>query len=370
MLFCLRVERNVSQIVLLSAIILFLFFLSPFWAGRVQATSLQQHTPILIKGDAGFTLTNGVAGGDGSFLNPFVISNLNLTSVGGVAIEIRNTTAYFIIRDVFISHSNYGIMFFNVTNGEVSNSTLYQNSHGLFLLYSNDSIVFDNNFVGNTVQANDTGAVPNYNSWDNGYGGGGNYWSDYLGVDRCSGFNQNQCPDPDGIGDTCYRISGSSVSADCYPLMKPYYPDTTPPFWPTGSRLTAYHVTLTSLTLNWTLASDDTGVVSYRIFEGQILLGNVTANKSSFNVTGLTPATGYSFKIQAGDRADNWGDGPSVSISTPAQRPWYSNPAFWIGNWYFFVIPAVAVAVVVTIVLMSRMRKKRQSITTAYPNES
>ena len=322
----------------------------------------------MIVGNAAFTPANGVTGsGNGSLLNPYTIRDLNLTNGSGAAISISNTTAYFVIQNVFIFSSSYAIVFFNVTNGEVSNSTLYQNNHGILLLYSNDTDVFNNNFVRNSVQANDTGTLPknNYNSWDNGYGGGGNYWSDYKWADNCSGYNQNLCPNPDGIGDKPYQIPGDSASADIYPLMRPYYPDTTPPFWPSGSKLIASHVTFTSLALNWTLATDDIGVVSYRIFEGQTLIGNVTANKSSFNVTSLKPATSYTFRVQAGDRADNWSDGTSLSVTTPSKPPWYLTAAFWIANWYLFAIAGIVL--VSAIVIIPRLKKGKN--TASPPNQ-
>ena len=53
-------------------------------------------------------------------------------------------------------------------------------------------------------QADDDGV----NHWDNGYPSGGNYWSDYTGVDG------------DGIGDTPYIILGGD-NQDWYPFMNP-----------------------------------------------------------------------------------------------------------------------------------------------------
>jgi hypothetical protein len=59
------------------------------------------------------------------------------------------------------------------------------------------------------------------NVWDDGYPPGGNYWSDYTGVDVKSGPNQDQ-PSSDGIGDTPYIID--EYNQDNYPLMKPWSP--------------------------------------------------------------------------------------------------------------------------------------------------
>jgi hypothetical protein len=57
------------------------------------------------------------------------------------------------------------------------------------------------------------------NTWDDGYPSGGNYWSDYAGVDLFSGPYQNQTGS-DGIGDTPYFIRANNT--DNYPLMNPY----------------------------------------------------------------------------------------------------------------------------------------------------
>jgi len=57
------------------------------------------------------------------------------------------------------------------------------------------------------------------NIWDDGYPSGGNYWSDYAGVDEKSGPNQNQ-PGSDGIGDTPYVIN--SNNRDNYPLINTF----------------------------------------------------------------------------------------------------------------------------------------------------
>jgi hypothetical protein len=62
--------------------------------------------------------------------------------------------------------------------------------------------------------------TPSYaNSWDDDYPYGGNYWSDYTGVDVKSGPYQNETGS-DGIGDTPHVIGEDNQ--DNYPLMKPY----------------------------------------------------------------------------------------------------------------------------------------------------
>lgn len=71
---------------------------------------------------------------------------------------------------------------------------------------------FDNDGL-NALDAN--GSV---DAWDGGYPAGGNFWSNYTGLDHCSGALQNVCSGPDGIGDTPYGFETNAV--DRYPLMR------------------------------------------------------------------------------------------------------------------------------------------------------
>ncbi len=84
-------------------------------------------------------------------------------------------------------------------------------------------VIFHNNFINNTHQAWPADRPRNY--WDNGYPSGGNYWSDYRGVDLYSGPFQNETGS-DGIGDTAYVIGIVFMfpNQDNYPLMKPWMP--------------------------------------------------------------------------------------------------------------------------------------------------
>ena len=75
------------------------------------------------------------------------------------------------------------------------------------LIDSPGNIFYYNNFF---VNSSDIYTRNSTNVWDNGYPSGGNYWSDYTGVDA----------DGDGIGDTPYVIDENNV--DRYPLMYPW----------------------------------------------------------------------------------------------------------------------------------------------------
>ena len=112
------------------------------------------------------------------------------------------------------SDSTIGIMIWdNSNNNTVTNNAALNNYYGIGLSSSTNNKIYHNNFMTNTQQVLSDG-LPNI--WDNGYPSGGNYWSDYVGVDVESGSGQD-LPGSDGIGDTPYVIDGDNV--DHYPLM-------------------------------------------------------------------------------------------------------------------------------------------------------
>jgi len=77
--------------------------------------------------------------------------------------------------------------------------------------------------------------------------------------------------------------------------------DTQAPTAPTN--LAASSVAQTTLTLGWTASTDNVGVTGYDIYKNGTLLTTVTA--TTYNVTGLTAATAYTFYAKAKDAAGN-----------------------------------------------------------------
>lgn len=99
--------------------------------------------------------------------------------------------------------------------------------------------------------------------------------------------------------------------------------DTTPPVWPSGSKITALSITTSSISISWTPASDDSGVVNYRVYENGGWNGMYAV--APFGRQGLSPNTTITFLVTAGDASNNWSNGPSATFSTaPAQCAGYA----------------------------------------------
>ena len=109
-------------------------------------------------------------------------------------------------------------------NSIVENN-IANNGKGIYFSQSSNNIIYNNNFIDNTIQVYDIivefpDAAPSVNIWDDGYSSGGNYWSNYTGQDA----------NGDNIGDSPHIIDGNNQ--DNYPLMEtaviPEFPTWTP----------------------------------------------------------------------------------------------------------------------------------------------
>ncbi len=126
------------------------------------------------------------------------------------------------ITDNNCSHNNKGIGIVESSSGNIiTENIVFSNQlYGIYFHLANENLVYHNNIINNSEQAYERTDFGN--QWDNGYPSGGNYWSDYDGIDLNSTATQN-VPPPDGIGDIPYtNINSSVVAQDNYPLMYPF----------------------------------------------------------------------------------------------------------------------------------------------------
>jgi parallel beta-helix repeat protein len=178
-----------------------------------------------------------------------IIRNLNvINNDQGIMFAFTNSSR---IEANTISQCTSGIDFYNSFNNTIVGNFISKNSQGISLRWSYDNCLFNNTSTSNgngiylyssdrNVIANNefsynygdygidfhessnnlfyhNNIFKNYknfcsyssgdNVWDNGYPSGGNYWSDYEGIDA----------NHDGIGDTVYSLIG--INRDRYPLV-------------------------------------------------------------------------------------------------------------------------------------------------------
>jgi parallel beta-helix repeat protein len=136
-----------------------------------------------------------------------IISGNNITGSGkGIALMYWNH--YNIITRNYIAHNSEGIYDDYNEYNTVYENNITNNTYGYAGWRSAYDRVFHNNFINNTIQFNI--GYTNFGIWDNGYPSGGNYWSNYNGLDE----------DQDGLGDT--PIVMDSQNKDNHPLMGPF----------------------------------------------------------------------------------------------------------------------------------------------------
>ncbi|MEM3765816.1 MAG: NosD domain-containing protein [Candidatus Bathyarchaeia archaeon] len=122
-----------------------------------------------------------------------------------------------VLENLNLTHTDIAIELWMTNNTRITNNNIAKNLNGIELWYSSNNRFWHNNLIDNAHQVISGGGSTNV--WDDGYPSGGNYWSDYVGVDYHSGSNQN-LPNGDGIGDTPYVIDANNI--DRYPLMNPW----------------------------------------------------------------------------------------------------------------------------------------------------
>ena len=128
----------------------------------------------------------------------------------GFNIQLESSPNGTIYRNM-IASSTYGAMLIKSNGTRVVANTFMFNYYGanLYIDQSFFCVVYHNNFIQESAyEQNQIFIVSGSNStFDNGYPSGGNYWSDYSGIDTYSA----------GIGFPYYTISGEAQ--DTYPLM-------------------------------------------------------------------------------------------------------------------------------------------------------
>ncbi len=244
-----------------------------------------------------------------------IANNTMINNIDGMIVSNSNANA--ILNNTFVSNNEAGIHMASSSDNVIAGNNASGNGgDGIHLHSSSSNMIYHNYLFGNMGQGYDNGD----NCWDGCYPAGGNYFSDYGGVDVMSGPGQD-VPGSDGIGDTAYAISGGS-NTDRYPLMSPaYFP--TVPSPPVNVQVVSgdEHVNL-----SWEAPVFDgySTITNYSIYRtngtgGEFLLDTLAA-VLEYSDSGLTNGETYRYRITA-TNAEGEGCKSEEILATPASVP-------------------------------------------------
>jgi len=151
----------------------------------------------------------------------YIVDNTIIENSRGI--QFSNSSSSNSIATNNVSSNNEGVFIFNSAQNTLFGNNITNNQIGIGFKTASNNLFRGNFFVDNVDQVYDVSEIDStimtsINIWDFSYQVGGNYWSDYTGVDVNSGIGQNQTGS-DGKGDTAYIIN--TMNKDNYPLM-PY----------------------------------------------------------------------------------------------------------------------------------------------------
>ncbi len=145
--------------------------------------------------------------------NVSVVGNVISLDAAGLVVEGSRDL---LVVDNLLAQDATGLQVEVLTNATFAGNGIEATAFGANVSDSSALRFVHNAFLNDALNALDTNGTSD--SWDGGYPTGGNFWSNYSGVDQCSGSLQNVCTGPDGIGDTPYAFETGAT--DHYPLMR------------------------------------------------------------------------------------------------------------------------------------------------------
>jgi hypothetical protein len=129
-------------------------------------------------------------------------------------------------------------------------------------------------------------------------------------------------------GNVVVTVSGVASNGVSFTVQA----DTIPPSTPTG--LTATAISSSQINLSWTASTDNVGVTGYNVYRAGTKIG--TSGNTTYQDTGLTASTSYSYAVAAFDAAGNisaqsTGASATTQASTgggglPSSLGWYQIP--------------------------------------------
>ena len=255
----------------------------------------------------------------------YTANNLNIFDVFA-GVQLGYCTEC-IVSSNTIEECEFGIYLYESdANNQIYDNTIQNNAQGVFLGWSDDNQIFENTIKDNDFGIQDLDSqCPNFNGliynnylienmeqafatgnyqWYFDGTIGGNYWSDYTGIDG----------DYDGFGDTPYVIP-PIPRQDLYPIYD------NPPYEPSNPNPSnsSFIVDL-DVNLSWTGGDpDNDDTVTYDVYFGDITPPPQVASdypNTTYDLGTLNDDTRYYWKIVSWDSYYKTKEGPEWTFST------------------------------------------------------
>jgi len=275
-------------------------------------TNVTQNTITIVTGGSG---GGNVFGGDGNYsVGIYLQSSANNNLINNTISEMINGTGGLGSNSNGIDGMGVGLYGSESDDNTIMHCTATYGYTGVSLISSTNNLCYDNYFSNNSYNAYDDGD----NTWNivktlgtNIIGGsylGGNYWSNYSGVDG----------DVDGFGDTPYNIPGGA-NQDELPLMN--QPPNTPNSPNPADNATDISV---DVDLSWSGGDPDSDTVTYDMYFGTVSPPpKKTGNQSgtTYDPGTMNHDTEYYWKIVAWDSNGATASGLLWNFTTKVNNP-------------------------------------------------
>ncbi|MBE0519971.1 Ig-like domain repeat protein [Candidatus Bathyarchaeota archaeon] len=264
-----------------------------------------EYIPILLISEPNVTVANFTVRNTSKTVETYGILISKTQNVSFTGVTLKETYCGIMLHDAYyckvfdsrmLENYAYGVSLrSNSSNNNFVGNTIMENPTGVYIadLSCQNNMFYHNNFINNKNQASNFGTNT---AWDNGYPSGGNYWSDYTGVDEYSGPYQNETG-MDKIGDTPYTES-FGVN-DTYPLMN---------FWGAIPPIADFTYSPEKPVKNETITFDasasydpDGNIISYKWDFGD---GNITVVKTPTIMHSYLDCGDYSVTLKVTDNSN------------------------------------------------------------------